>query len=60
MDIVNEGAERTFTVTAPLCFRAEVWQSTAEKQMEILADGLFGNVFNVPENSITTVVLYSF
>ena len=56
--IVNEGAERTFTVTAPLCFRAEVWQSTAEKQMEKRAGGLFGNVFNVPENSITTVVLY--
>ena len=56
--IVNEGAARTFTVTAPLAFRCEVWQSTDEKQMEKLSGGLLGNVFGVPQNSITTVVLY--
>ncbi len=56
--IVNEGAARSFTVTAPFRLRAEVWQSTAEAQMQLLASGVTLPVFRIPENSVTTVVLY--
>lgn len=54
--IVNEGAERTFTVSGPK-LHASVWQSTAEYQMENIANALVCPRITVPQNSITTVVL---
>ena len=56
--IVNEGESRTFTVTAPLAFRGEVWQSTAEAQMQKIASGFSSQLIKVPRSSITTVILY--
>ncbi len=54
--IVNEGAGRRFTVSAPVGKRAEVWQSTAEAQMQKLCEGRLLPVFEAPSASITTVV----
>ena len=54
--IVNEGAARTFSVTAPK-LHAAVWQSTAEKQMENVANGLVCPLIKAPQGSITTVTL---
>ena len=56
--IVNTGAARNFTVTAPLRLRADVWQSTAEESMAQISNGTLLPRFAVPQNSITTVVLY--
>ena len=56
--IVNEGQSRTFTVQAPLKLRCDVWQSTAEAQMVKLASGSLLPFVEVPEQSITTVILY--
>ena len=54
--IVNEGAERTFSVTAAR-LHAEVWQSTAQAPMQLIASSLVCPLIRVPQNSITTVVL---
>ena len=56
--IVNTGADRYFTVTAPLRLRADVWQSTAEESMAQIGNGTLLPRFLAPKNSITTVVLY--
>lgn len=55
--IVNEGRARTFTVSAFAKFRTEIWQSTAEAQMQKVYAGFMDPLIDVPENSITTVVL---
>jgi len=56
--IVNEGEERDFSVCAlSLKLKMDVYQSTADYKLKNIYSGLLCPVINVPQNSITTVVL---
>ncbi|MBQ7638944.1 MAG: hypothetical protein IJS90_08595 [Clostridia bacterium] len=57
--IVNEGKTRSFSVNAlALKLKMDVYQSTAEEKLKKIRSGLLNPVIKVPENSITTVILY--
>lgn len=54
--IVNEGSDRNFIISELGKLKSEVWQSTAEKQLEKIHDGIALPLVKCPSQSITTVI----
>lgn len=54
--IVNEGADRNFILSEFGKIKCEVWQSTADAQLEKIREGIALPLVKCPSQSITTVV----